>query len=282
MITSLRFLTAAAVLALGVGAATPSSAVEQGGSSPESSSYGSGGAVVALAGDKTLLFIEGGRVVRRLEVRNLAGRLVGIDVRPSNQLLYGLVRVGASTGQVVVIDLRSGAATMRSTLSVPLPAGDQLAIDFNPAVDRLRIVGPDGTNLRANVDDGSTLVDGPINYAQPNPFGGSGTPVLVGVAYTNSRPGTVPAVTLRGIDAKTDALYQLQPPNDGTLVPIGRLGIAVTGLGFDIATDARGRNRGVVVAGSRLLEIDLAGGAIVASRSVRGASGMRDVAALIR
>jgi hypothetical protein len=261
----------AAVIGIGAILATaPASATER-------KPFGSD--MVGLTGHRTLVFVDGrGKLVRKLDIRNIGSRVVGIDVRPANRRLYALL----ANGQLVTVELPTGRAAFRSRLSVPVPKG-KVSIDFNPSVDRLRIVSSDGTNLRTNVDDGSTIVDTRITFAMPNPFGGT-MPAVTGVAYTNSRPGTVPATTLRAIDDMTDALYQVQPANAGVLVPIGALRADVgPRLGFDIATDRRGRNVGIVVSGRTIAEIDLAGGALLSSSTLHGRGiDLRDVAALIR
>ena len=41
-----------------------------------------------------------------------------------------------------------------------LPA--TVTVDFNPVADRLRVIGSDGTNLRANVADGKVVTDGAL------------------------------------------------------------------------------------------------------------------------
>ena len=60
------------------------------------------------------------------------------------------------------IDPATGKATLKSKLDTALPEGAMATVDFNPAADRLRIIGSDGTNLRANVDDGKVTKDGSL------------------------------------------------------------------------------------------------------------------------
>ena len=83
-------------------------------------------------------------------------KLHGIDFRPADGMLYGV----AAVFSVVTIDTSTGAATVKSQLSEQLPDGVSAIVDFNPVADRLRLMGSDGTNLRANVDDGVVTVDG--------------------------------------------------------------------------------------------------------------------------
>lgn len=59
-----------------------------------------------------------------------------------------------------------------------------------------------------------------------------GTPAITGAAYTNNFAGTT-STTLFVLDATT--LYTQAPPNNGTLTPVGMLGISnSTQNGFDI------------------------------------------------
>lgn len=175
--------------------------------------------------------------------------LVGIDFRPANGLLYGL----AGSGRLYTISPATGAATLASTLSVT-PTGTRFGVDFNPVPDRLRVVSDTGQNLRINVDTGETLVDGPVN---PGGF------LVGGSAYTNAVAGAT-STALFNIDAAGDRLLLQSPPNDGTQVAIGPLGVAVdAATGFDILTSA-GNNTPLAalsVAGSTgLYGIDLGSG----------------------
>lgn len=232
--------------------------------------------LAALSGDRTLTIIdaERARVVRQIQV-GVSGRLIGIDMRPQDNLLYGI----HVSGQVLTIDTRSGAARRTVSLQQTLPAGVRASVDFNPAADRLRLIGSDGTNLRANVVDGTVTQDLPLNFVQPNPFGGV-TPRVVAAAYSNNVNGAK-GTLLFDIDQATQALYVQVPPNNGTLNTLGLLGINVGSLGFDIETSASGVNRGWVVTNNRLFQIDLAGGAVQPGRRVTGLdASVRDIAVL--
>ena len=114
---------------------------------------------IGLTGDKTLVMFDT-QTLAVSGTMDVGGvdKLHGIDVRPADGMLYGVT----GSGKVVTIDLSTGAATEKSTLSEMLPDGVSASVDFNPVADRLRIVGSDGTNLRANVDDGAVTVDGKL------------------------------------------------------------------------------------------------------------------------
>lgn len=252
--------------------------------------------IVALSNDDELtrIDVEDARVIDSARLRGGA-RLLAIDVRPADGQLYGLLR----DGRIVVINPETGTRTIGARIDFDF-SNEFFSIDFNPVVDRLRIVDNRGTNLRANVDDGTFTVDADITGPNPNPFGDSRVRI-VAIAYTNSFAGAV-ATQLYDIDRSPNAALYLQvPPNDGTLSPVGLLGRDVGPFGFDISVndistddddddddddgddddDISGRNRGWIVSNNRLLEIDLAGGAIISGRQIDGLSqAVRDIAVL--
>ena len=220
-------------------------------------------------------------------------RLLGIDIRPKDGLLYGM----SSTGRIVTIDPATGAATVKATLAAdptdttaPYTAitGTAFAVDFNPVADRLRVIGNTGQSLRINVDTGATTTDGALNRAGL-------APVVTAAAYTNSYAGTT-ATQLFDIDTTSASLALQNPPNDGTLVNVGLLNVAVAGdAGFDIAGGANGLAlaalRTTASGPSALYRIDLATGAAVlvngattpaTSAIGAGAVGLTDLAIAIK
>ncbi len=202
--------------------------------------------------------------------------LVGIDVRPADKQLYGLT----ASGDIVVIDWKSGKWTKKSTLSEKLPAGALFAVDFNPAADRLRVIGSDGTSLRINVDDGKTLVDGRLKFADTDAMKGQSAKVAA-AAYTNSVAGTK-ETTLYDIDWNSSALLKQAPPNDGILNTVGKLGMTLDGpAAFDIAPEGDGKNTAWLMAGKTLYAVDLATGAAKSTGDVAGVTGkVQDIAVL--
>jgi hypothetical protein len=190
-------------------------------------------------------------------------RLLGIDIRPKDGLMYGI----SSNGRIYTIDPVSGVASARTTLAADvadatLPfsaiAGASFAVDFNPVADRLRVIGDTGQSLRINVDTGATTTDGAVNRPGALPAVSAG-------AYTNSFAGTA-ATMLLVLDTDSDNLALQNPPNDGTLVNIGALGVDLTGeAGIDIAGGANGLAlaslRTAGVGPTRLYRVDLATGA---------------------
>ncbi|MRX48357.1 DUF4394 domain-containing protein [Pedobacter puniceum] len=154
--------------------------------------------------------------------------ILAIDFRPATGQLYGL----GSSSRIYAINLNTGAATaIGSGAFTPAISGNILGFDFNPTVDRIRLVTSTGQNLRLHPETGAVAaVDGNIN--------GINGVAISSSAYTNNKAGAS-STTLFNIDVVAQKLYKQDPPNDGKLVEIGSLGIsASTGnSGFDISAD---------------------------------------------
>ncbi|GAB4344294.1 MAG: hypothetical protein Fur0042_08080 [Cyanophyceae cyanobacterium] len=190
--------------------------------------------------------------VKFLPVTGLDGALVGIDRRPANGLLYGLI----TTDRLYTIDGRTGAATLVSTLSEPFKAGAVSGVDFNPVADRLRLVGDTNTNFRINVDTGAVIVDGSLAFAADGDLAAL-DPNVTAAAYTNSVAGAT-TTALYVIDPLEDRLLLQNPPNDGVLQTVGDLGVDFDAIaGFDILRTPQGEDLAYAVSNSTLYSIDL-------------------------
>ena len=213
--------------------------------------------LVALSEAGTLLVFPADRpeTATSVTVRGVDGTLIGADLRPADQQIYGV----STTNEIYTIDPSRGEAKLVSSLTVPFDGGARSGIDFNPQADRLRLVSADGQNLRVNVDIGASAVDRSVAYA-PGDANAGKRPAVAASAYTNSRPG-VATTKLFNIDAAGDVLAVQDPPNDGVQVTIGRLGIDFGPLaGFEIVTDPSGHDLAYAVAGATLYAIDLESG----------------------
>jgi hypothetical protein len=168
-------------------------------------------------------------------------KLLAIDVRPLNGQLYGL----GSTSRIYTINRTTGQATAVAGPFDPLLAGESFAFDFNPVVDRIRIVSDSGQNLRVNPDTGATAaVDAGLAYAGGDPNFAT-IPGVVACAYNNNDNIPETLTVLFNIDATRDILVRQDPPNAGTLNTIGDLGVDITDVaGFDISG-----NTGIAYAG---------------------------------
>jgi hypothetical protein len=164
-------------------------------------------------------------------------RLIGLDTRPANGTVYSL----SSAGQLYTVDTKSGKVTavgMKIALN-----GKAVGFDFNPTVDRIRVVTDAGQNLRLNPDNGAVAgTDTNLAYASTDPAAGT-MPRVAASGYTNSVAGAT-ATALYGIDSGRDTLVlqgtapganPVVSPNTGQLFTVGKLGLPVTAVnGFDI------------------------------------------------
>ena len=191
-----------------------------------------------------------------VEVTGVDGVLLGIDTRPANGLVYGL----DTANNIYTIDVSSGAATYVSTLDTPFEGGTISGFDFNPVADRLRLVGDNDQDFRINVETGEVIVDGTLAFAEGD-FNEGVNPNVTAAAYSNSFDGTE-STQLYDIDTLLNDVVLQNPPNDGTLVTIGDLGVDFDTLGgFDIVSDSSGGNAAYAVSNSTLYTIDLGSGA---------------------
>ena len=183
--------------------------------------------------------------------------VVSADVRPSTGVLYVLTRTGTA-GKLRRVSATTGTTSPAIPISVPLQ-GTAFGMDFIPTGNvALRIVSNTGQNIRVtDVDTGAAVADAALNG------GGS---AATEAAYTDSLPGAGTS-RLYVVDAASDRLYIQSPPNSGTLIDVGPLGVDITGtIGFDI--DGRNNTATVVTTvggSSRLHTIDLSTGALSAS-----------------
>jgi Domain of unknown function (DUF4394) len=155
-------------------------------------------------------------------------KIMAIDFRPATGQLYGL----GSSSRLYILNHTTGAATaLGAAPFTPALTGALAGFDFNPTVDRIRVVTSAGQNLRLHPETGAVAAtDIPLN---------PGTPVVAGAAYTNSMAGAATTI-LYDIDLATNKLYKQDPPNNGTLVEVGALGVTpgtTTDAGFDISPD---------------------------------------------
>lgn len=115
-------------------------------------------------------------------------RVLGFDFRPATGVLFGVT----NQARVVAIDTTTGAASQGVALvddatSAPVALqGAVVGVDFNPVVDRLRVVTDAGQNLRINPTTGATIVDAALNEAGAPEAG------VFAAAYATTCPGRGP------------------------------------------------------------------------------------------
>jgi len=216
----------------------------------------------AVSNNNELLIFNPAATTPTLVVKAITGiqageNILGIDMRPVNGQLYAV----GSTSRIYTINASSGAAAMvgAGPLATLLTA-TQIGFDFNPMADRIRIVGNNGQNFRIVPTDATLFIDTPISL---------GTVAISGAAYTNNFTGATSTV-LFDVDATTDRLYKQDPPNAGTLVDVGALGVNVeANSGFDIGGTS-GLAYGIFTVGGvqKLYAVNLATGAATAGATI--------------
>ncbi len=208
-------------------------------------------AVAVTASNKLLKFNAGspGRILTTLNITGLqAGEtLLGIDYRVAKDQLYAL----GSSGRLYTVNEDTGAASMVGVPFAIKLEGTQFGFDFNPTVDRIRVVSNTGQNLRLHPDTGAVVdsnpaleglqTDGKLTYAAGDAnFGKS--PRAVGAAYSYNKAD--PKITTNfALDAATGALVTqgsregampAVSPNTGQLFTVGSLGSPFATTAFDI------------------------------------------------
>ena len=209
----------------------------------------------------------------------ITDKLLGIDVRPADGLLYGI----GSDSTIYTIDTASGQATIKGKLSVPLDSIDHIVVDFNPQADRLRVIGSSGQNLRINVDTGQTVVDGKLAYRSGDINAGKPFGIYAG-AYINSYAGAK-HTQLFDIDSRNGVYVAQDPPNDGALRSIGPTGLKAGNIvdALDIYTDAQDEYVGFAVAGASLYRLDVGSGKMNRIGAIgNGSTAIIDIAVLTK
>lgn len=251
-------------------------------------------AVVAVTVSNQLIRFNAatpGRILGKVAIRGLqpGEQVLGIDLRTTNQLLYAL----GSSGRLYTLDIESGAATAVGGPFAVALQGSEFGFDFNPVVDRIRVVSNSGQNLRLHPDTGAVVdanpdqpgvqTDGPLT-------GAPGTvPRVVAAAYTYNKAD--PKITTNfAIDAATGSLVTqgtregVQPPvspNTGRLMTVGALNAGpFTDATFDIhaLTDAGFAALSSGAGSSRWVEIDLATGRARSIGTIGGGEAVRAMA----
>ncbi|MFT3794094.1 DUF4394 domain-containing protein [Flavobacterium sp.] len=170
-----------------------------------------------------------GTVISTASITGLqpAENLLAIDFRPATGQLYGL----GDSSRIYIINVNTGfAIPLNAAAFAPAISGTLVGFDFNPTVDRIRLVTSSGQNLRLHPETGlAVATDTNLNPGSPN---------IGSAAYSNNTSGAT-ATELFAIDFAAATLYKLESPNTGTLAAVGplQLASAPTGDGgFDIAS----------------------------------------------
>ena len=193
-----------------------------------------------------------GTFTSSIKITGTNSSIEALDFRPLDGTLYGL----GVDRIVYTINAFTGVATAAS--AVLGIEGTVFGFDFNPTIDRVRIVSNTDNNYVYNPNDGS-LTGAPttsaLAYAPGDPNAGR-DPGVSAAAYTTSSfgaPGT--STQLYVIDTDQDVLAR-QNNNGGVLTTVGGLG---PDLGSRTSFDIAG-NDAFVFNGTSLYSVSLSNG----------------------
>jgi len=233
----------------------------------------------AVTGTNTLLQFDSATpatITRTVAITGLltgSERVLGIDFRPrTGQLFAVTIPTGVPANGLLTayrVNPHSGVATFVGSIppnTVPGAADVASGFDFNPTVDRIRIVNVNDENFRVNPNNGA--LSG--NDTNLNPSGRQ----VIAESYDrnwNRAFATTVATTLYGISRTAPSSLVLQgglngspSPNGGQITTVGPLGVtldAFSDAGFDI--DAGGTAYAALTVGglTRLYSVNLTTGA---------------------
>jgi len=191
--------------------------------------------VYGVTNDQTLVSWDSstpGTVLSGSAVSGLAQneQIRGIDFRPATGELFAV----GSFNNLYTLDVNTGAANLVGAGSFsPGLNGSTFGFDFNPTIDRIRVVSDADQNLVLNPNDGTATQVTSLFYGSGDVNEGM-DPNVVASAYTNSFAGAT-STQLYGIDTGLDILVT-QANSAGTLGTVGSLGVDLTDIaGFDIS-----------------------------------------------
>jgi trimeric autotransporter adhesin len=171
----------------------------------------------------------------------------GLDCRPATGQLYALgYEASSGMARLYVLNTTTAEATAIGNASVQLEANmGKVSMDFNPTVDRIRVVGSNNSNFRMHPVTGAVVAtDGDLAFATADPNAAQ-NPSIGAITYTNSYIGAS-STTLINFDDSLNVFCTQIPPNNGTLNTIGSIGVSVDlsepqsdfDIFFDSATNA--------------------------------------------
>lgn len=168
--------------------------------------------------------------------------LVGFDSRPRTGELYALgYNAATSTGRLYKLSF-SGVLTALGSSDIALNLGmatDNIGMDFNPTVDRIRVVSTNGKNYRLHPDLGTVVAtDTDLSYGAGDPNQGM-TPMVGQIAYTNSYVASTKTVLyyLDESNGVWGAAFVPTNPNNGQISSIGSTGLNFNPLDRSIDVD---------------------------------------------
>ena len=255
---------------------------------------------VAITASHQLIKFNAGqpqKILSSVAVKGLAAgeTILGIDYRVSKDTLYAL----GSSGRLYTLNEDTAQLTPvgNSNFAVKLD-GAMFGFDFNPTVDRIRVISNTAQNLRLHPDTGAVVdsnpnvdgvqIDGALTYAVGDANFGK-KPSIVGAAYSYNKADTK-ITTNYALDAATGVLVTqgsregttpAVSPNTGQMFTVGKLGVNFDDAAFDIqalSDVAFAALNGKELKGTRFYTLDLKTGAAKFIGTVGTNEGIRGLA----
>lgn len=232
-----------------------------------------------------------GTLISNVGVSGLASgeQLLSIDLRPATGQIYGIT----SGNRVVIVDAVTGAATPVGSGFTPALSTSRTSTNFNPTVDRMRVVSADTSNRRLNPITGASV--SPAADTNLTIASSTDAPFIVATAYNNSLAG-VPVGSVRQfvIDSRSNRLGEVGSQaggnasfNGGVITFFGNLGVAPGSISENVGFDIFGPTGEAFVSlqnvgggSSSFGTIDLGTGAFTAIDTVGGGVGLRTLTAI--
>ena len=200
--------------------------------------------IYAVTASNRLIQFNAGQPQKILSSKALSGlaaeeRLLGIDYRVAKGQLFAL----GDSGQLYRINTADGSASRIGTpAALPREGAAEWGFDFNPTVDRIRVVNDAGFNLRLHPDTGAVVdgnadqvglqFDGRLAYDAADANAGKAA-ALVAAGYTYNKDNEK-ITTNYALDGKLGTLVHqgtkegvtpVVSPNTGRLYTVGSLGL---------------------------------------------------------
>lgn len=247
----------------------------------------------AVTAANQLIQFNAGQPQKLLSTQPLQGlaaneTLLGIDYRVARGQLYGL----GSTGQLYRINTANGQTEKIGTaVTLPSEGATEWGFDFNPTVDRIRVVNDVGLNLRLHPDTGAIVdaspdqpgvqLDGRLGYDGSDVNAGKAAGIVAaGYTYNKDNDKITTNYVLDGKhgtlghQGTREGVTPAISPNTGRLYTVGTLGIgSFAKATLDISDVGNVAYSAVQAEGrSTWYRIDLASGKATRIGTVAGAS----------
>ena len=201
-------------------------------------------------GGTTLLRFQTNNPLGAVAVGNFNGGasfLDGIDFRPLNGQLYGYLD---STDTLYTVNLNTATLTpVASGTGASATNTFQLGMDFNPTIDRVRVVTDSTQNLVYNPNVNAAPTVATSLFYKTGDVNQNSVALIIDNAYSNNIALSGLPTVQYGIDYGLDSLVTINN-NAGDLTTVGLLGVDTDTLtGFDIYTSPIGVNTAYAVLG---------------------------------